>query len=267
MAEERLMPPEHRTQGDGLSGQVAIVSGAAGGIGVAIARELVSRGAGVVLADLGQAGEKAADGINGEGLSGRAWGQTLDVTDAAQWTRVVNRTRRRFGHPTILVNAAGVLDTSGLAGTDEAGWARVLEVGQRGTWLGMSAVLRSMTHVGHGAIINVTSVLGRTGSGVAFAYQAAKAAVRAMTRAAAVELAGHGIRVNSVCPGIIDTPMSGEAPAGFIQKAVRATPLGRHGTAGEVADAVAFLASARASFVNGAELVVDGGFSARSAAG
>lgn len=247
-----------------LSGRVAIVSGAAGGIGASIAQSLVARGAGVVLADLrGEECDELAGALNEKHYSGRARGHPLDVTAPADWTALVRRTRRTFGHPTVLVNAAGVVDTRGLAGVPEDNWSQVVDVCQRGTWLGMRAVARSMDHSGGGAIVNLTSVLGLVGSGAAFAYQSAKGAVRSMTRAASVEFAGRGIRVNSVCPGMIDTPMSAELPADFTESVVAASPLRRWGTPEDVASAVLFLVSAESSFITGTELVVDGGYTAR----
>jgi NAD(P)-dependent dehydrogenase (short-subunit alcohol dehydrogenase family) len=145
----------------------------------------------------------------------------------------------------------------------EQEWARVVDVCQRGTWLGIRAVLASMRLEGGGAVVNITSVYGRVGSRAAMAYHMAKGAVRALTKAAAVELADQGIRVNAVCPGLVETPMTAALPEQFVADFVAATPMGRLGTTEDIAQAVLFLASDDAAFVTGAELVVDGGFTAQ----
>lgn len=246
------------------SPQVAVVTGAAGGIGQAVAGRLVADGAGVVVADLDPATcRPIAAKLNAEGYPGRAVACGLDVTDPSQWTAAMRVARRRFGYPNVLVNNAGVIGINDLEQVSEDEWHRVVDVCQRGTWLGMKAVIPCMDHAGGGAIVNVASVFALVGSGGAFAYHAAKGAVRAMTTAAAVEFAGRKIRVNAVYPSLVGTALSEQIPDGVADELVAATPMGRAATADEVAESVRFLVSDRASYITGAELTVDGGFTAR----
>ena len=253
-----------RARAGRLAGKVAIVSGAAGGIGRAIAELFVAEGAGVVLGDLDRDGCGAlAERLNVPGAAGHAVAHRLDVTDRAGWAAAVRVARRRFGHPTICVNNAGTVGLHGLEGVTDDEWTRVIEVCQRGTLLGMQATVPGMHLSGGGSVVNVASVFGLVGSGAAFAYHAAKGAVRAMTTAAAVELAAARIRVNAVYPGVVDTAMTSGLPAGFVDELVRATPMGRPARADEVARAVLFLASDESSYITGTELAVDGGYTAR----
>lgn len=247
-----------------LSGRSALVTGATGGIGVEVCRALLAEGAGVVVGDLDeQRCQEVAAKLNAEaGESGRAVARRIDVTSQADWDAFLRCARRYFRYPTVLVNAAGTLDIHGLEGVTEENWSRVVDVCQRGVWLGMRTVVPAMHLAGHGAVVNVCSVFAHVGSRAAFAYHAAKGAVHAMTRAAAVELAPAGIRVNSVCPGMIGTPLTDRLPEQFVADYVAATPMARLGTVTDVAEAVVFLASDRSSFVTGTELVVDGGYTA-----
>lgn len=224
----------------------------------------MAEGAGVLVTDLDvRACTALAAQLNGGQPAGRALGCRLDVTASDEWTAAVRVARRAFGYPDVLVNNAGTVGVHGLQCLDEVEWARVTSVCQTGTYLGLRACVPCMRLAGRGAVVNVASVFALVGSGAAFAYHAAKGAVRAMTTAAAVELAGQGIRVNAVFPGMVATPMTERLPDGFVASVVEATPLGRIATAREIADTVLFLVSDESSFVTGAELVVDGGYTAR----
>ncbi|GAA1663133.1 SDR family NAD(P)-dependent oxidoreductase [Kribbella sp. NPDC056951] len=247
--------------GAGLAGRSAVVTGAGSGIGRAVAEGLAAAGAGVVLADVdGGRCEAAAAEIE---AAGRVVAVKADVTDPDAWSMLTRTARRCFGYPTLLVNNAGVLGSHGLTGVTADEWDRVVEVSQRGTWLGMQNVVPSMHLAGGGAIVNVSSVFGLVGSSAAFAYHGAKGAVAAMTRAAAVELAGAGIRVNAVSPGLVETPMTVDLPAQFVADFVAATPMRRMAVPREIAAAVLFLLSDDASFITGTDLLVDGGYAAR----
>ena len=248
--------------GDGLMGRSALVTGAGGAIGQAVARVLVDAGAGVVLGDLELSGcERVAESL--KGCRGRAVAVQHDVTDSASWSALLRTGRRVFGYPAILVNCAGVLDLQSLEAISEQDWSRVIDVNQRGTWLGMRALAPAMRIAGGGVIVNISSVFGTVGTGAAFAYHASKGAVQAMTKAAAVELAPYGIRVNGVAPGLVASRMSDALPDTYRDRHIEATPLKRLGTSDDVAWAVHYLVSDRASFVTGAEIVVDGGYLAR----
>jgi NAD(P)-dependent dehydrogenase (short-subunit alcohol dehydrogenase family) len=246
-----------------LQNKVALITGAAGGIGAATARRFAAEGARLVLADLDRAPlEALATEIDATG--DRTLVVELDVSDSGAWTRAVEQIERRFGGLDTLINVAGVLDWPGIEGTDEAGWNRVIAVNQTGTWLGMRAALPLLKASGNGVIVNTSSVLGLVGSGAAAAYQASKGAVRLLSKTAAVEYATQGIRVNSIHPGVIATSMIQDLldEQGDEQPDVARTPMRRAGQPEEIAAGMAFLASDDASFVTGSELVIDGGLTA-----
>jgi 3alpha(or 20beta)-hydroxysteroid dehydrogenase len=241
---------------------VALVTGAARGMGAATARRLVEEGARVVCSDvLDEDGERLA-----KELGDAAAYVHLDVTDEDQWTQAVAETRRRFGEVNALVNNAGILSFNRLERTSREEYLRTIEVNQVGVFLGMRAVVEDMRSAGGGAIVNLSSVEGLGGMPYLCAYTASKFAVRGMTKSAAIELARDGIRVNSVHPGGIDTPMvrafTGEDDD--LWGIAEQVPMRRAGLPEEVAAMVSFLLSDEASYSTGAEFAIDGGATATS---
>src|SRR5688500_4503984 len=244
-----------------LDGKIALITGAARGQGAAAARRFVEEGARVMLTDvLDDQGKELAAELGAEYCH-------LDVSDEDEWAEAVAFTISTFGDITVLVNNAGVLHFSALADTTLADYQRVIGVNQVGTFLGMRAVVESMTRAGGGSIVNVSSVEGLAGMPYLVAYTASKFAIRGMTKVAAMELGQHGIRVNSVHPGAIDTPMVGEA----LGRPVDISPVGkkvalrRVGQPEDVANVVLFLASEESAYCTGAEFAVDGGATATHA--
>jgi 3alpha(or 20beta)-hydroxysteroid dehydrogenase len=241
-----------------LAGRVAIVTGGARGQGAAHAKRLAREGAIVVSGDvLDDAGEDMAAGLRATGLDVAY--RHLDVTDPADWTSAVAAATTR-GRLAVLVNNAGIIHMAATADESVDDWNRVLAVNATGTLLGMQAAIPALRAGGGGSIVNVASIFGVTGAEGYAAYAASKAAVIALTKTAALELAADGIRVNAICPGGVATPMNEHEPEGGV---VPLTPLGRRAHVREIAGAVAFLASDDAAFVTGTELVVDGGYLAR----
>jgi NAD(P)-dependent dehydrogenase (short-subunit alcohol dehydrogenase family) len=243
-----------------LSGRTALVTGAARGIGAAIAAAMAREGARVHLGDRdGDEARRTAAALAAEGLN--ATGHSHDVTDEASWAAVVAAT----GPLDILVNNAGILLMRSIADTTLDDFRRVSAVNTDGVFLGTRAAFASMGQRG-GAIINLSSVAGMEGAAHHIAYCASKGAVRLMTKAAALEAAvlGYPIRVNSIHPGGVDTRMTQDtyrfgAGAGVEEAVAATTPSGRVGTPDDIADVALFLASDAAGYVNGTEIVVDGG--------
>jgi NAD(P)-dependent dehydrogenase (short-subunit alcohol dehydrogenase family) len=252
-----------------LAGKVALVTGAASGLGAETARRMAAEGAAVLLTDRDVAGgEAVAAGINAGGA--RASFVAHDVTNEEDWRTAVSTASGSFGRLDILVNNAGIVGNQlDLMTHSLDDWRRILAVNLDGVFLGMRAVGPVMAGQGSGSIINLSSIMGKVGMPNVTAYCASKGGVLMLTKAAAVEWAPLGIRVNSVHPGFIDTPMVANAlqasENGNEMRAmiIAAHPLGRLGVPREIADAVVFLASDEASFMTGAELVVDGGYTAR----
>lgn len=234
--------------------QVFLITGGARGLGAAQARRLVAEGARVVLADLlADEGRAVA-----RSLGAAASFVALDVGDEAQWTEAV-AAAERVGAFNGLVNNAGIFKPLPMAQTDTALYNFHVRVNQLGTYLGMRATVPAFERSGGGSIVNISSAAGLFGVPNAVAYTATKWAVRGMTKAAAKELGGRNIRVNSVHPGMIDTEMVRERDAAVNEALVQAQPIKRMGTADEVASLVLFLLSAEARYMTGAELAIDGG--------
>jgi NAD(P)-dependent dehydrogenase (short-subunit alcohol dehydrogenase family) len=250
-----------------VAGKVAVITGAASGLGAESARRLAREGASLVLTDLAaEAGEDLAEAITGAGA--QAIFLTQDVTDEGRWAGVAQAALDRFGAIDILVNSAGVGEGEPLLETTLESWRRVMAINVDGTFLGMRAVAPAMVAAGRGSIINISSILGKVGQGGAPAYCASKGAVLMLTKSSALELAPMGVRVNSVHPGYIDTPMVANA----IHRAengnemreliISRHAMGRLGVPREIADGIVFLASDESSFMTGSELVIDGGYTA-----
>ena len=250
-----------------LTGRTAVITGAASGIGAACARELHRRGADVVLADR-DAG--AAQRLSDD-LGEHAYGISLDVADVAGTASVIDAVAARSGTIDILVNNAGIYAKAPLLEVTEEHFDRLFAVNVRGMFFVLEAVAKVMTARGtHGAIVNIASQAGRRGEGPSSIYAATKATVISLTQSAALALAGDGIRVNAVAPGVIDTPMwqeidrlhcaAAQVPAGTLIEQTRAAiPIGRLGSPDEIARVVAFLASPDSSYVLGQTWNVDGG--------
>jgi NAD(P)-dependent dehydrogenase (short-subunit alcohol dehydrogenase family) len=251
-----------------LSGKVALVTGAASGLGAATARRLAKDGAAVLLTDRDLAGEDIATSITAAG--GQAAFRLHDVTSHPDWAAAVEHAVHDFGRLDILVNNAGVAGgRHELMDHSYDAWRQILAVNLDGVFLGLRHAGPRIAASGGGSVINLSSILGKVGMAGAAAYCASKGGVTLLTKAAALEWAPLGIRVNSVHPGFIDTPMVSNALAdredgNEVRVALmNAHPIGRFGVPREIADAIAFLASDDASFITGAELVVDGGFTAQ----
>ena len=247
-----------------LQGKVALISGAARGMGAAEARLFAREGARVGIADvLEDEGHRVEAQIAEAG--GHAVFLRLDVTSESDWSSAVEAVVSRFGRLDVLVNNAAIHHRGRVEETTVEMWDRVMAVNAKGVFLGSKAAIPAMRTAGGGSIVNISSTAGLVGSGTSTAYTASKGAVRLLTKATAIQYAKDGIRVNSVHPGPIQTPMLDAVFADAETREQRRSqvPLERFGEPEDVAYGVLFLASDESSYMTGSELVIDGGWTAQ----
>jgi 3alpha(or 20beta)-hydroxysteroid dehydrogenase/cyclopentanol dehydrogenase len=244
-----------------LDGKVALISGGARGQGATEAKLFAQEGAQVVFGDvLDDAGKRVEEGIRQAG--GEATYIHLDVTQESDWQQAVATAVSTYGKLDILVNNAGILRRESIEETSKELWDTVLAVNATGVFLGTKHAIPAMRQAGGGSIVNISSVSGMIALG-APAYNASKGAVRVFTKVTAIQHAKDNIRCNSIHPGPIDTPMTQTTDTARRNKIVSDVPLGRYGTSEDIAYGVLYLASDEARFMTGAELVIDGGYTAQ----
>ena len=248
-----------------LEGKVALISGGSRGMGAYEAELFVQEGAKVVVGDVREdEGHSLVDKIIKSG--GDAVFVRLDVTSEADWTAAVNEAANRYGKLDVLVNNAGVSARGSIEETSVEDWDRVMGINSKGVFLGTRSAIPEMRKAGGGSIINISSQLGLVGMGESSPqYQASKGAVRIFSKSAAIQYASEGIRVNSVHPGPVVTPMTEARRSDdeVRKRMISRIPLGRYGESEDVAYGVLYLASDESSFVTGSELVIDGGWTAQ----
>lgn len=247
-----------------IDNKVAIITGAAGGMGKADALLFVQEGAKVAITDLQE--DKIKDVVAEiEALGGEAIGFKHNVASEEDWVRVVDETVQKFGKIDILVNNAGVSNATPFMDLTVEGWEKTMSINVTSIFLGQKYVIPHMIEAGGGSIVNISSIAGLTGGSGAGPYTASKGAVRMLTKATAVDFAKHNIRCNSVHPGYIETPMTVDLfkDEQMMQWFQSQTPLPRLGKAEDIARGVLFLASDESSYITGVELPIDGGYFAK----
>lgn len=247
-----------------FAGKVAVVTGAASGIGAAIARALAADGAKVLVADLDLAGAEAVAGAI-QAAGGTARAHEVNVADALEVEAMVEAAKAAFGGLHLAVNNAGIGGPAAPTGEYPLdGWHKVIDTNLNGVFYGMRYELPAIVASGGGAIVNMASILGTVGFATASAYVAAKHGVVGLTKVAAIEYAKHGVRINSIGPGFIDTPLLSKHLDEAALTMIRGLhPVGRLGTSEEVAALTEFLLSDQASFITGSYHLVDGGYVAQ----
>ena len=247
-----------------LNNKAVLISGGARGMGSVEAKLFCSEGASVIIGDiLEDEGRKIEAEINESG--GVCIFVRLDVTSEEDWNSAVDLAVERFGKLDILINNAGIFPMESIEETTVESWDRVMDVNAKGVFLGTKAAIPAMRTSGGGSIINLSSIAGLVGSAYSASYNATKGAVRLLTKSTAIQYAKDGIRANSIHPGLVDTLMASELLSNpdLQVKRLASTPMGRTGTAEEIAYGALFLASDESSFMTGSELVIDGGFTAQ----
>lgn len=248
-----------------LKDKVAIITGATGGQGSEEARLFSEEGAKVVIADISRERVEAL-AAEIEATGGEVLPLVLDSSKQEDWEAAIVAVEARFGRLDVLINNGGVISPDGVEAAEMDDWNRIVAINQTGTWLGMKHAVGLMRKSGGGgSIINLSSIYGVLGRGAFAAYSGTKGAVRILTKTAAVEFASDNIRVNSILPGLIDTPMNKTVleELGDQHPTILRTPLGRSGKPREVAYGALFLASDESSYVTGTDLVIDGGRTAQ----
>ncbi len=241
-----------------LAEKIAVITGGASGIGGKLTQMFVDEGATVIAADINEDGLQKI-----EEYSSKVKGIKLDVSSEKDWQHLVETVEKEFGRIDILVNNAGVTSEKTIEQIDYKDWEFLMKINGFGTMLGIKYVAPLMVKNQNGSIVNLSSVTAQVGMGLNV-YSASKGSVRALSKAAATQYGRNGVRVNAVFPGVIETPMTAklESSEAQLQQINALTPLGRLGKPEEVANAILFLASDEASYITGAELAIDGGYSA-----
>ena len=244
-----------------LKGKVALITGAASGIGEGHVKVFAKAGAKVVAADIQEEkGRAVVDAVNAAG--GDARFVRLDVTSTADWVAAVAFTVTAYGQLTTLVNNAGIYHPGGVEEETEAGWSRMVAINQTAVWLGMKAAMPELLKTGNAAIVNISSLYGLIGSPGSMSYHATKGAVRMMSKSAALEYVKRGVRVNSIHPGQIRTPILGNLTPELDAQIKAAIPMGDMGLPEDVANGSLYLCSDLSRYVTGIEMPIDGGWSA-----
>ncbi len=243
-----------------LKDKIAIITGAAKGMGESDAILFAQEGASLILTDVDTKNlNKLAERLSAQGT--KVLALQHDVASEQGWKKVAAEAEKSFGKVDILVNNAGIFNIAGVEATDLELWNKIISVNLTGAWLGMKYTVPLMRKAGAGSIVNIASVYGIIGTGTSAAYQAAKGAIRTLSKTAAVEFAPHKIRVNNISPGVIETPLlAGIGGEEVKQQLINIIPQKRMGKPEEVAYGVLYFASDESSYVTGAELVIDGGW-------